>query len=246
MDSVGIFARSAHDAAWVEAALADRSLSPPPAVASLKLAWPVRHFMDHLDSAVASCFAEALRRLRQAGASIIEIDVPEAGEIDAVFRCLVPADLLAYLGRERLRQQSERIDPVAAARLAAALDLPADEYVHMVARRRVLERLLRERSRGFDVWIAPTVPVVPSPIVDYKNVDDVAAWNRLATQNTRPANLFNQCGISLPIHHLGSDLPVGLQLCAASAHDAALLQTARTIEALLGLPDAQAMDAFVV
>jgi aspartyl-tRNA(Asn)/glutamyl-tRNA(Gln) amidotransferase subunit A len=245
MDSVGIFARSAHDAAWVEAALADRSLSPPRAVASLTLAWPVRHFMDHLDSAVASCFAEALRRLRQAGASIVEIDVPEAGEIDAVFRCLVPADLLAFLGRERLRQQSEQIDPVAAARLAAALDLPADDYVHMVARRRVLERLMRERSCGFDGWIAPTVPVVPSPIVDYKNVDEVAAWNGLATQNTRPANLFNQCGISLPIHHLGSDLPVGLQLCAASAHDAALLQTARTIEALLGLPDAQAMDAFI-
>jgi len=161
---------------------------------------------------VASCFAEALRRLRQAGASIIEIDVPEAGEIDAVFRCLVPADLLAFLGRERLRQQSERIDPVAAARLAAALELPADEYVHMVARRRVLERLIRERSRGFDAWMAPTVPEVPGLIFNYKTVDDVAAWNRLATQNTRPANLFNQCGISLPIHHLGSDLPVGLQL----------------------------------
>jgi Asp-tRNA(Asn)/Glu-tRNA(Gln) amidotransferase A subunit family amidase len=76
-------------------------------------------------------------------------------------------------------------------------------------------------------------------------VVDVAAWNRLATQNTRPANLFNQCGISLPIHHLGSDLPVGLQLCAASDDDVALLRTARSIEVLLGLPDAQSMDAFV-
>jgi len=64
-------------------------------------------------------------------------------------------------------------------------------------------------------------------------VADVAAWNRLATQNTRPGNLFGQCGVSLPIQHLGAELPVGLQLCAGSGQDAKLLGTARSVEALL-------------
>ena len=234
MDSVGIFTQSVQDAACVEAALAGRTLASPPPVSGLRLAWPVRHFMENLDASVAACFEAALQRLRQAGAKITEIDVPEAAEIDAVFRCLVPADLLAFLGRERIQRCADQIDPVAASRLAAANDLKADEYVRMVSRRAALEQLMRERFGGFDAWISPTVPQIPPPIDNFKVVSDIAEWNRLATQNTRPGNLFNQCGISIPIHHLGADLPVGLQLCAPSSCDAELLQAAMALEALLG------------
>ncbi|MFZ9298123.1 MAG: amidase [Hylemonella sp.] len=233
MDSVGIFTRSVEDAAMVEAALAGRALPSPPPVSELRLAWPVHHFMENLDSSVAACFEAALKRLRQAGAKITEIHVPEAAEIDAVFRCLVPADLLAFLGRERIQRSADQIDPVAASRLSAANDLKADEYVRMVSRRAALEQAMRERFGGFDAWITPTVPQIPPPIDDFKAVSDIAEWNRLATQNTRPGNLFNQCGISLPIHHLGADLPVGLQLCAPALHDAHLLQTALAVETLL-------------
>ncbi len=148
LDSVGIFTRSAADAAWVEAALAGRALRAPPALATLTFALPGAHFMNQVDEAVAACFAQALQRLRQAGANIVEIDVPEAAEIDAVFRSLVPADLLAFLGRERVTQQFDRLDRVAAQRLQAALILSADDYVQMATRQQVLERMLRERSRG--------------------------------------------------------------------------------------------------
>ncbi len=212
LDSVGIFTRSAADAAWVKAALAGRALRAPPALATLTFALPGAHFMNQIDPIVAACFAEALQRLRQAGANIVEIDVPEAAEIDAVFRSLVPADLLAFLGRERVTQQFDRLDRIAAQRLQAALILSADDYVQMATRQQVLERMLRERSRGVDAWITPTVPVLPAPTADFKTVEAVAAWNRLGTQNTRPGNLFNQCGVSLPIQHLGAQLPVGLQL----------------------------------
>jgi aspartyl-tRNA(Asn)/glutamyl-tRNA(Gln) amidotransferase subunit A len=242
LDSVGIFTRSVHDAAWIEAALAARALRSPPPVARLHLALPGQHFMKHLDPAVASCFDEALKRLRKAGASIVEIDVPEAAEVDAVFRSLVPADLLAFLGRERVKQQFDRLDPVAAQRIQAALTLTADDYVQMATRQQVLEHLMRERSRGIDAWITPTVPVLPQPTADFKTVEVVAAWNRLATQNTRPGNLFNQCGVSLPIQHLGADLPVGLQLCATAGADEALLQSAVAIEALIGAPAPYVLD----
>jgi aspartyl-tRNA(Asn)/glutamyl-tRNA(Gln) amidotransferase subunit A len=246
MDSLGIFAGSAHDAAAVEAALAGRALRATPRVAGLRLAWPVRHFMDNLDATVAAGFAEAMRRLRDAGAVIVEIDVPEAAEIDAIFRCLVPADVVAFLGRERIERQADRLDPVAAARLSGAAGLAADEYARMAARRQSLATLMRERAPGADAWISPTVPEVPRPVAEFPSLDSVAAWNRLATQNTRPGNLFDQCGISLPIQHLqGGTLPVGLQLCAASGCDEALLQTARAVEDLLGRPAPPNLAGFV-
>ncbi len=106
----------------------------------------------------------------------------------------------------------------------------------MATRQQVLERMLRERSRGVDAWITPTVPVLPAPTADFKTVEAVAAWNRLGTQNTRPGNLFNQCGVSLPIQHLGAQLPVGLQLCAPGGADEALLLTAMAVEGVLGVP----------
>ncbi len=234
LDSVGIFTRSAQDAAWVEAALAGRPLQAPRAVATLTLALPGAHFMNQIDTAVAACFAEALQRLRKAGANIVEIDVPEAAEVDAVFRSLVPADVLAFLGRDRVTRQFDRLDKVAAQRLQAALTLSADDYVQMATRQQVLERMMRERSRGVDAWISPTVQVLPAPTADFKTVEAIAAWNRLGTHNTRPANLFNQCGVSLPIQHLGAELPVGLQLCASAGEDEALLLTAMAVEGVLG------------
>jgi aspartyl-tRNA(Asn)/glutamyl-tRNA(Gln) amidotransferase subunit A len=112
----------------------------------------------------------------------------------------------------------------------------ADDYARMTSRRRELEVRVRERSAGLDAWITPTVPMVPGPIADYRSVDDIAAWNRRATRNTRPANLFNRCGISLPIQHLGAPLPVGLQLCTHGDDDVELLGVAVAVEALLGSP----------
>ena len=150
----------------------------------------------------------------------------------------MPADVLAFLGRERVTAQFDRLDPVAADRISVAFELRADDYARMLARRRVLERLVAERSAGIDAWLSPTVPMVPMPTAGFRTVADVAAWNRRATRNTRPGNLFGQCGVSLPIQHLGGDatLPVGLQLCASPGHDAALLAVACTVEDQLGRP----------
>ena len=236
LDSLGIFTRGAADAAFVEAALARRPPAAPPALASLTLGLPGEHFRDQCDPEVLHCMDEALTRLRAAGVRLVEIDVPEVAEIDEVFRCLVPADILAYLGRERVRAQWDRMDPVAAQRLGVGFEVMADDYARMAARQRALVELIRARSAGIDAWITPTVPMLPGPVADYPTVDAIAAWNRRATRNTRPANLFNRCGISLPIQHLGSPLPVGLQLCTHGGEDVALLGLAQAVEGLLGTP----------
>ncbi|MBL8376458.1 MAG: amidase [Burkholderiales bacterium] len=230
LDSVGVFTASARDAALVEASIAGRIPQARRAASGLRLALPGPHFLEDLDPAVGACFEEALKRLRAAGAAIFELDLPEAAEINEVFRCLVPVDLLAFLGRKRVNEQWERFDLVASQRLQAALSVSADDYVRMATRQRALEHLIHQRAQGIDAWIMPTVPVLPEPLARYTTVEDVGSWNNLATRNTRPCNLFNQCGISLPIQHLGASLPVGLQLCSSCGNDAALLQTAIAVE----------------
>lgn len=253
LDSIGLFTHSVHDAALVNAALGGDDLRPPPSVEGLTLALPAQHFMEQLDEPVLQCFQDAVARLRKAGARIVSIDAPEAAEIDEIFRSLVPADLLAFLGRERVRSQMDKLDGVAAERLQFAFDVQADDYARMLARRRKVQQQVTERSIGIDAWLTPTVPMVPEPISNFKTVADAAAWNRRATRNTRPGNLFGQCSVSLPIHHLrnglageaaGLRLPIGLQVSGAPGEDSALLGTARAIENLLGRPAPVQMDAF--
>ena len=243
MDSVGYFTATADDAAFVEAGLSGTAPLSLPSPDRLTFALSSDHFLHNLDDEVAGCFSAALERLRQAGVRIIERSATGADEIDAVFRAVVPADVLAFLGRERVTRNQSLIDPVAAERLGAAFDQNAEGYLQLTARRKALVVAMREMSAGIDAWISPTVPMLPAPTSEFRTVDQVAAWNRRATQNTRPGNLFDQCGISLPIHHLGSVLPVGLQLCAPAGEDARLLATARAVAALLGqAPAADAAD----
>lgn len=234
-DTVGIFTSSAHDAALVEAALRQGGMRTPPKAQDMKLAISKDHFMENLDTDVATCFAHAVTRLRQAGVQVVEVAMVEAAEIDDVFAGIVPADLIAFLGRKRLDTHWHLIDPVAASRIQKAFEMTSDVYARLVARQKVLEQLMAERLDGFDALLSPTVPVVPEPIADFQSVELASAWNKLATQNTRPANLFNQCAISLPIHHLGATLPVGLQLSAVAGSDDALLATARTVQDILAV-----------
>ncbi len=159
-----------------------------------------------------------------------------------MFGRLLAVEWLAFVGRERFLANEALMDAVPAARARAGLDVRADDYVRLASRQQALVAIMRERSRGIDAWITPTVAVTPAPCGEFRSVESVAAWNRLNTQNTRPGNLFGQCGISLPIHHLGAPLPVGLQLCGAPDSDAHLLAVAQTVEAIVGRPPTASLD----
>jgi aspartyl-tRNA(Asn)/glutamyl-tRNA(Gln) amidotransferase subunit A len=84
-----------------------------------------------------------------------------------------------------------------------------------------------------------------TPLADYATVDAVAAWNALTSGNTRPANLFGQCAISLPIQRERTALPVGLQIVCPPRHDSELLSIALAIEDIVGRPLRPELSGFV-
>ena len=236
MDSIGVFSSCVADLRWVHAALADETVGAAPLPSELVLALPGAHFFQNLEPPVRACFDRALELLRAAGATIREVALPEAAEIDEVFGRMVTAEWLGFVGRERFLANESSIDPVVAARVRGGLELRADEYVRLAARQQALKAMIAERAEGIDGWISPTVVKQPAPCADFRDVAEVAAWNRVTTQNTRPANLFGQCGISLPMQHLGAPWPAGLQLCAAPGEDRRLLAVAAAVEAVIGRP----------
>jgi aspartyl-tRNA(Asn)/glutamyl-tRNA(Gln) amidotransferase subunit A len=233
LDSAGWFANRAADLALVFHVLSGEAPARRRRVDTLVLGRPDAYFFDDLEDDVARAFEAAQRQLVEAGAKVVPVTLPPLSELDAAFGGFVAAELVAYLGRERVTANLARMDPVVAARIAPGLSLCAEAFLAMRDRFGSLSRAAREAMRDVDALITPTCPRVAAPVDDYRDSDAAAAWSRQTLRLTRPANLFGMCGVSLPIGHLAGTLPVGLQVLARGGEDAKLLAIAETIESIV-------------
>jgi aspartyl-tRNA(Asn)/glutamyl-tRNA(Gln) amidotransferase subunit A len=237
LDSVGIFTRTAEDAAWVEQHLnfgsTTSNSAPRVSLAGLRLGLPTHHIFDFSDNDTKQTFARAVEKLKQAGVTIVPIEFPEVAEMDAVFGGMVPADVLGFLGHDRFTKAQSVVDPVVWARTEPAFNLKAADYIRTQARYKEIVARVRARMANLDGWISPTTPTAAPPVAGVDTVAKVGDFNRINTSNTRPGNLFDQCGISLPIRGVESGLPIGFQLMCGEGDDKRLLKIACEIEKIL-------------
>jgi aspartyl-tRNA(Asn)/glutamyl-tRNA(Gln) amidotransferase subunit A len=233
LDSIGTFTTSAQDAALVWQTLSRSGAAAGKPLKGLRLAKPRQLFYDDLDAGVARSVDAALEKLARAGAEIVTLDVPEVDEFEQVFGRIVPIELIAILGRDRVAASLEVFDPVVKSRFAASLDQNATDYISARLRLDTLRAAVTKRMTACAAWITPATPLLPGVLEDYSALADALAWNRRALRNTRPGNVFDQCGISIPLPRSGT-LPVGLQLSCAAGEDAKLLAIAGSVEAALG------------
>jgi aspartyl-tRNA(Asn)/glutamyl-tRNA(Gln) amidotransferase subunit A len=232
-DSPGWFGRSVADLASVWEVLSGAPPAPPRAIDTLVLGRPVAHFFDDLEPDVARAIDAAERRLVDAGARVVRIELPSLAELDAAFGAFLSAELVAYLGRDRVTRTLHEMDPVVAARIAPGLTLTAEAFLSMRSRFAAIASAAHRALEGVDALLTPTCPRVAAPVDDYRAPDAAAAWSRETLRFTRPCNLFGLCGVSLPVGHLAATLPVGLQLLARGGADAGLLALAETVEAVV-------------
>jgi aspartyl-tRNA(Asn)/glutamyl-tRNA(Gln) amidotransferase subunit A len=238
LDSLGLFTKTVADAHWVVSNLPfvrNPSISGIDIPAkSLRFGLPSHHIFDHCDSESKQTFEQALERLRAAGLRVEGIEIPEVAEMDAVFGGMVPTDVLAFIGRDQFLAAEKILDPVVWARTQAAFDLKATDYIATQRKFKDICQKVNKRLAGFDGWICPTITQGAHPVKGYDSPEKIADWNRINTANTRPANLFGQCGISLPMRGVLTGLPLGFQIMAAPVTDDRLLRTAITVERLIG------------
>ena len=195
---------------------------------------PDAHFFDGLEGSVASAIEIARDRLAAAGARLVPVALPPLSDLDAAFGAFLSAELVAWLGRERVTANLARMDPVVAARIAPGLALAADAFIDLRTRFAALARAAHVSMSAVDALLTPASPRVAAPVDGHSTVEAAAAWSRETLRFTRPGNLFGFCGVSLPIDHLTGSLPVGLQLLAPGGADAQLLAIAQTVEEALG------------
>ena len=178
------------------------------------------------------------------GCKLVDIQLEEARERQDIFPIVLAVELLATLGRERFERHRAELDPLVEARIARGADVPAVDYFRFVRRHHEIVRIVQARMRDLDAWVAPTVAIVPRPVGDLSDVAQGLKLTAGLTQNSQPVNLFGQCGVTLPIHQSGSELPVGLQLASAPFAEHVALGAALAIEEAMGAAKMPDLDPF--
>jgi len=234
LDSLGLFTRSAVDAGVAYCVLQGTAIPRAVNLRGLRLGKPRQRFFDDLQPEVEAVTSRALELLQGAGVEIVPFDLPEVSESDEAFSRLVPTELAAFLGTERIRNGAERLDPVVRARLESAGSVSAVDYIRLLARHHENVRNVANRLAKLDGWVTPTCPLLPVPVGDCNTVDTAVAWNKRSLRNTQPVNYLGQCAVTLPLAVGLGALPVGLQIVCAPNEDARLLSIAIAVESVLG------------
>lgn len=217
----------------------DPSPSGPATVAGLRIGVPESSYAwQDAEPGVCAVVRQALAELEGAGAVLVEINLPEYDEAGRLYLSggLVPPECIEFLERE-LPEWTAVLDPTVGARLEAARDTRAVDYVRILRRRERLSESLHERmdSARVAVLALPTLPVAPPPVARLADLEAYREVNRRMLSNTGPVGMLNLCAVSLPAG-LDDDagMPVGLQLAGRRGADHALLDVAVATESVLG------------
>ncbi len=102
-------------------------------------------------------------------------------------------------------------------RLIAGRDISAKDYLRSLEERERVKRTFAVALAGVDAWLAPTAPTPPIPI---EEVDQTKTPGHF----TRPVNLLDQCGLSLPNGQTDAGLPTSLQIACRGYNEATALR----------------------
>jgi len=243
LDTVCAVTRSVTDAIVVHEILAARRVTRSPApLSAWRLAVPGTLFLNDLDPAVAQAFARTLARLRQAGAQITDIALPEVAELgDILARGSFSAAESYTWHRPLLAAQAMQYDPRVRSRIEGGAAMTAADYLDLLQARQHWIARMQSAMQGFDALLSPTVPILAPSIASVAPADgrdaaqdaarDNAFFhaNALLLRNTSVVNMLDGCALSLPCHVAG-ELPVGLMVWHAALHDDPVLNVGLKIE----------------
>ena len=258
LDTACAITRSVRDAVTAHEILAARRVTRSPApLSAWRLAVVRDYLLDTLDPAVARSFDRSLQVLRQGGARITEMSLPELLELPGInaHGTFSAAESFAW-HRNLLARRSTDYDPRVRQRIETGERMSAADYLHLLHNRRDWITRVGARIAGYDAILSPTTPITApllsavAPATGHDPAQDArrdAAFvhaNGLLLRNTSVANMLDGCALSLPCH-LPGELPMGLMLWHGAERDDALLTLGLLAEnCLLGHAERQGAQRF--
>jgi aspartyl-tRNA(Asn)/glutamyl-tRNA(Gln) amidotransferase subunit A len=239
LDHVGPLTSTVSDA-WhfFHALRGDTVLRPlvPSAVRQLRFGIPRKYFCDLLDPEVRRSFESSVDALRSAGATVHNVEIPNARFIATIYVHIVFGDAAPYHAAA-LERMPERYTPAVRMRLEMARYVLAEDYTRALEGREVLRREVDAALSGYDALMLPTVPI-PAFKIGTATVDLNGSKEPIRNITLRLTQLFNITGhpaISLPCEKTSQGLPCGLQLVGTRGQTDQLLHVAAGVERVLSV-----------
>lgn len=198
----------------------------------LRVGVPKNFFFDRVDEEVAGAVRRTIAEIGRLGASLIDIQVPDLNEVNAIARVVQLSETAALYARQTDPSMfgSDVWPLIQQGKLIAA-----HEYVNAQRLRTSFRREFDALWRQIDVLVAPTTPI-PAPRIEDLTVKigNTEEDTRIAcTRLVRAINYLGEPALSMPCGKTAGGLPIGLQLIGAPFTEPALLRIARKMEQAL-------------
>jgi mandelamide amidase len=254
-DTAGPMARSVADLILLDSVVAAESTVVRPArLDELRLGVPRGYFFENLDPALALVVEDALGKLRAAGISLVEADLPDVVKLNEA----ISFPIALYEAGQTLPRYLEEsgsdlslpdvVKAIASPDVKAVFEtfivgpkaIPADVYQGAISSGRpALQLAYRDyfRSRKVAAMIFPTTPLPARPIGEDAEVE--ISGTRYPTfltyiRNCDPGSNAGLPGLSLPAGLTKDGLPVGIELDGPAGSDRTLLAIGLALEPVLG------------
>jgi aspartyl-tRNA(Asn)/glutamyl-tRNA(Gln) amidotransferase subunit A len=238
LDHVGPLCRSVEDAGIVYDVL--RGATPggertPRTVERLRLGVLRGYFTALLDPLVASAFERACARLREAGVTLHDVDIPHAGDVAPIYVHIVLSEAAAYHAKT-LDSHGDDYTPNVRQRLEMGRYILAEDYVRALRGREVLAEEVDAVMDGCDGLLLPSVPI-PAHKIGVSSVRIGGADEPVRNVTLRLTQLFNVTGhpaVTLSCGRTPEGLPMGAQLVGRRSGTSDLLSVASALEPYVG------------
>jgi Asp-tRNA(Asn)/Glu-tRNA(Gln) amidotransferase A subunit family amidase len=252
LDQLGPIARTVDDIALFDSVFTGAEpVLPRRSLAGVRIGVPPFYFQG-IESTVSTVIDVALARLLDAGAVLVDVDVPASIQtaFDVAAAIMLFESMPSVTGYLDTSDAGvtfdELVEQLADGKREFFMSVamppgrpPQDAYDAMLAQRVELQAAVRQYFQGHDVTMLafPSVGAPPPPIgeehhvrIDGEEVSFFGAFGR----NTALAPAAGIPALTLPAGMSSTGLPVGLELTGASGDDREVLELGAAIERALG------------
>ncbi|HOI53963.1 MAG TPA: Asp-tRNA(Asn)/Glu-tRNA(Gln) amidotransferase subunit GatA [Phycisphaerae bacterium] len=270
LDQIGPMARTAEDAALLLGVIAGHDArdatsvaEPPPDYAAamdavdvsrLRIGMPREYFGEGLDAEVDQLVREAIRTFAEAGAEMVEVDLPHAPYAVAAYYLVATAEASSNLARydgvhygRRASEHAGLVDMYSRSRAEGFGDevkrrimlgtyaLSSGYYDAYYLKALKVRRLIkRDFDRALEQVDCLMGPICPTAAFRFGEKTEDPLQMYLSDIYTISANLATIPGLSVPCGRTSAGLPVGLQILGGVFSEGLLLGAARWLERARG------------